>query len=255
MASRSLSSDPRTIARSIPGISDVIFPRLGSGLSTLMNRRAFPLPEIKAVDRYLIAQSSLKPAMLSEVGLAFGEQLVRGQEPPDLDECVETAVRRQRRYFNAKKPETLSDTDRLAAERIGRNLLAMLFWVAGQSGGGAIKVSPDIPGYQWISSGTGDFAIGTSLVEVKCTDGAFGAPDLRQVLMYWILGYASAIERGGESWTNIALLNPRRNIVLFLDFRELSRLSSGGLSSLEVLELFSFMAGDYALRELAEFRL
>lgn len=255
MASRSVGRDPRTIARSIPGITDILFPRLGYGLSTLLNRRSFPHPEIAAIEHRLIALSSLRPAMLCELGVAFGEHLARGHDPPDWDECVETAVGRQRRYFNARKPDALAEADCIVAERIGRNLLAMLSWVAAECGGAEIEVSPAIPGYQWVSSGTGDFSVGETLVEVKCGEGEFGAPDLRQILIYWILGYAFALEHGGSAWTKAVLLNPRRNVVLPIDFTELVRMSSGGLSSVEILELFSFITGDYALKELAEFRL
>jgi len=63
------------------------------------------------------------------------------------------------------------------------------------------------------------------------------------------------LEKDTPAWTRIALLNPRHNRTLVIDFMELVRLGSGGLSSIEVIELFSFVTGDYALKEVAELRL
>lgn len=254
MPSRTISSDPRTIARDIPGVTDVLFPRVGYGVAALLNRRTEATANVHPISTQQVRSCFLRPAMLFELGIARGEQLVEGGSTPDWDACLEKAVSRLRHHFNARRPESLGHMDIALAEQVGQSLYTMLRDLPNGHEDGAIKIAPIIPGYQWIASGRADFSVGSTLVEVKCTEANFGAADLRQVLMYWILSYASALEKDTLAWTHIALLNPRHNRTLVIDFLELVRLGSGGLSSIEVIELFSFVTGDYALKEVAELR-
>ena len=56
--------DPRTVARDIPGVLDVLFPRLTGGLVASLNRRMFSFSGIAPVADELIERSHLQKAML-----------------------------------------------------------------------------------------------------------------------------------------------------------------------------------------------
>lgn len=56
-------------------------------------------------------------------------------------------------------------------------------------------------------------------------------------------------------WAIGVLLNPRRNKVVEISFNELIDIAAAGKSKIEILELFSSIVGDYALKALPEFRL
>jgi hypothetical protein len=97
-------------------------------------------------------------------------------------------------------------------------------------------VRPFIPGFGWIGSGAGDFAVDDVLIEVKNTDRNFIANDYRQVLMYWILSYAKGLEAGTEVWSKYLLLNSRLNRSVYGSFDDLLQAASGGLSRVEFYE-------------------
>jgi hypothetical protein len=104
------------------------------------------------------------------------------------------ATNRQQYYFDAQLPELLSQPDMEIAEWVALNLTSILKNISSKSTEYELVHSPKIPGYQWVDSGEEDFSIGQSLIEVKCTAKSFGATDYRQVLMYWLLSYASSLE-------------------------------------------------------------
>lgn len=66
--------------------------------------------------------------------------------------------------------------------------------------------------------------------------------------MYWLLSYASAIEDKSTEWKYGVLLNPRLNKYIEFDFTDLVKIFGAGRSKIEILELFSSIIGDYALR-------
>lgn len=174
--------DPRTVARDIPGISDMLFPQLTVGIIAHFNKMVVSLPNIEAVPYELVKTSTLKPAMLFEIGFARGEQLVNGMAKADWDDCLEVATSRQRRHFNSKPPGSLMATDMAVADWVGHNLADMLSQLNSVGPGKKLVLSPQIAGYQWIASGAGDFSIGTRLIEVKCTNKRFISADYRQIL-------------------------------------------------------------------------
>jgi len=245
------TKDPRTVARDIPGIFDALFPQLIPGIVAHFNRKAISLADSKALPDALVKASDLKPAMLFEVAFARGEQLIAGIEEADWDTCLKIAVERQRRYFDAKLPDALAAADKTVAEWVAKNLVSMLNGIQATAKDHPLVRSPKIPGYQWIASGCGDFSLDTRIIEVKCTNKHFSASDYRQIVMYWLLSYASSIEKGTPEWTNGILINPRLNYVLELSFNEIVAVIGAGRSKIEVLELFSSMVGEYTLRMLA----
>ena len=114
--------DPRTVARDIPGIFDVIFPQLTAGVVAFFNKKAVSFNEVEAIPDELVKASTLKPAMLFEIAFARGEQLLNGKTNADWDDCLKVATQRQRRHFDAKLPDTLLDTDIVVAEWVEETL-------------------------------------------------------------------------------------------------------------------------------------
>src|SRR5262249_29735005 len=101
--------------------------------------------------------------------------------------------------------------------------------------------APEVPGYQWIASGVGDFALGDDIIEVKCTNKHFSSADYRQVVMYWLLSYSAAIEVGGHEWVGGILVNPRLNRIVKFKFGDLIEIIGAGRSKVELVEIFSSM--------------
>jgi hypothetical protein len=246
IAQRLPANDPRTIARDIPGVLDSLFPQLIPGVVAHFNRKSRPAVGCKRVPQELIDASKLQRAMLFEVAVAVAEQHLAGSAQIDWSACLEVAVARQRRHFDAKVPEGLLEADKRAAMFVAANLTAMLQQIRTAAAGEAVMVSPAIPGYQWVASGVGDFSVGMRLIEVKCTNKHFSSSDYRQIMMYWLLGYAASVESGTPEWSEGILLNPRLNRILRLPFNEIINVTGAGRSKVELLELFSCMVGDHA---------
>jgi hypothetical protein len=235
--SRLPRKDPRTVARDIPGVLDVLFPRLTGGLVAHLNKKMFFFDEIVAVPEALIEQTQLQKAMVFELSVARAEGLLRGDKVPDWTEYLHSASLRQKRHYDARIPEILREEDIAIAEHAAQNLTSMLTRVQTQRQGVVLENSPTIPGLGWVASGKGDFALGSMLIEVKHIERNFGSSDFRQVLMYWLLKYASCIENATDIWSEVLLLNPRRNAALRLDFDYLLRSASARLNRVELVEL------------------
>ena len=99
-----------------------------------------------------------------------------------------------------------------------------------------------------MTSTEGNFSVGAKLIEVKCTNRKFGVADYRQILMYWLLGYAASVEHDVREWSSAILLNPRLNHMMEFTFDEFIGLMAAGRSKVELLEMFSFVVGEYGLK-------
>ncbi|WP_084438479.1 hypothetical protein [Niveispirillum irakense] len=229
--------DPRTVARDIPGVLDVLFPTLTGGLVSSLNKRMFSFKNIIAIPESIIGQTQLQKAMLFELSVVRAEGMLRGDVVEDWDKYLRLASQRQSHHYDACIPKTLKEEDIVIAEHAARNLNSMLASVKAQRPNVALEQSPVIPGLGWIASGNGDFALGSMLIEVKHTERNFGSGDFRQVIMYWLLKYARSIETDDEIWSEILFLNPRRNVALLIDFNYLLRAASARLDRVELLEL------------------
>jgi hypothetical protein len=234
-------NDPRTIARDIPGLFDALFPRLVPAFVANLNRQSIQVPECQAVPPDLVSASSLQRAMLFEVAVAATEQLITGHSAVDWDACLSVALRRQREHFDAKLTSHLSATDKEVSLRVATNLVSMLRYLQSTSAGEPLVHAPEVPGYQWIASGVGDFALGEDIIEVKCTNKHFSSADYRQVVMYWLLSYSAAIEVGGREWVGVTLVNPRLNLIVKFKFDDLIEVISAGRSKVELVEILSSM--------------
>ena len=60
----------------------------------------------------LVQESSLQRAMLFEIAVAVAEMIRWEREEFDLNVCILRAIQRQRKYYDAKLSETLTDSDR-----------------------------------------------------------------------------------------------------------------------------------------------
>lgn len=232
--------DPRTVAREIPGLFDEVLPQLTPSVVTAFNRDAQNC-QCEPVSAEDVAASTLQHAMLFELGFAVGEMLVSTGHI-DWHSCIERAVTRQRRHFDARIPESIPDNDRGIALRVGENLALMLRELA-ESRPGAIVLAPSVPGFQWIASGHGDFSIGNALIEVKCSAKNFSSSDYRQLTMYWLLSYASAVESDHAEWSEGILLNPRSGQYVAFQFNDFLRIVSAGRTKADILGLFASMVG------------
>lgn len=235
--------DPRTVARDIPGVLDVLFPRLTGGLVNALNAKMFSFPDMSPIPDELIQRSSLQKAMLFELSMARAESQLRDDEVASWESCLAIASRRQQRHFDARIPTSLEDNDILVASHAALNLVTMLKAVRAQRSSAILEHSPLIPGLGWVASGNGDFAIGSTLIEVKHTERNFGASDFRQVLMYWLLRYARTVENNGDMWTDVLLLNPRRNAALLIGYNYLLRSASASSNPVELVEMLRSAVG------------
>ena len=162
--------DPRTVARDIPGVLDVLFPRLTGGLVASLNRGMFAFAEIAPVPDELIERSRLQKAMLFELAMVRAEIILDGKGEPSWDDCLKLSIDRQRRHYDAQVPVRLEQCDLDVASHAANNLITMLTSVQRQHPNMQVQRSPVIPGLGWIASGVGDFSLGPVLVEVKWND-------------------------------------------------------------------------------------
>lgn len=235
--------DPATMAR-VPGLLDAVFPYLVPGVVVGLNHRAIEVPGCEAVPQELVARSRLQRAMLFELAVAVAEQIAEGDDTVDWDMCLDVAVKRQKEHFDAIIPEGLSDIDKDISFRVAKNLITMLEYIRAELRSATVQRAPSIPGYQWIAPGVGDFAVGTTLIEVKCTNRRFVSADYRQILTYWLLSYSAAIESGKQEWSDGVLMNPRLNLMVRFAFKDIIRLVAGGRSKVDLLEILSVVIGE-----------
>ena len=235
------SNDPRSIARNISGIFEAIFPQLVPVTVANFNKGSYTIPECIPVPIELIKQSSLQRSMLFEIAVVITEGLLQGCCEVDWGRCIERAVERQRRYYDAKFPAQLTDIDRKIAEIVANNLHAMLnnLLRSSKKDPAELLMTPRIPGYRWIANGEGDFSIGSMIIEVKCTNKLFSSADYRQIILYWLLSYISSIEKGTPEWIHGTLVNPRLNHIVTFTFVDIVKLISGNRSMIELVEVFS----------------
>lgn len=240
------AKDPRTIAREIPGIFYVLCPQLLPSIVAHLNRQAKPIPNLNPISEEMINKSNLKPSMLFEISYARAEQLLEGKLEADWNSCIDIAQKRQLRHFDANLPKKIEDIDLYVAAAVADNLVSSLNFLS-KNNCWALHRSPIIPGYQWITTSYGDFAIGHHLIEVKCTAKKFSSADYRQIIIYWLLSYAASVEDSSyNEWEAGTLLNPRLNLMTTFSFTEILYTVTSCKSKVELLQLFTTIIGEYA---------
>jgi hypothetical protein len=237
--------DPRSVAREIPGILDEIFPQLTPGIVAHFNSQASKF-EVRELPPALLSNSKLQRAMLFELGYTVAERIMTGGAY-DWTECVDATLQRQRAFYDAKLPDEIEPADLTLAEIVAQNLTTRL-QAMGQQQNLPIVLRPPIPGLEWIASGQGDFAIGSTLIEVKCAAKRFSAADYRQVAIYWLLSFAAAVESKGHEWQDFVLLNPRRGEQVSMRFDSLLSTISSGRTKIDILQVFQSLVGSRLTR-------
>lgn len=238
--------DPRTVARDIPGVFDEVFPQLTPGIVAHLNHLGHAVP-VQPIPQELLLRSTFQRSMLFELGYTVGERLLEGEAHINWPVCFAETLRRQRAYFDAKLPEKLTDLDQYLAETVGRNIANSMNEMS-HAADRPIVIRPRIPGLEWIASGYGDFALGSTLVEVKCTAKRFSSADYRQVAIYWLLSYAASIEGRGVEWKDFVLLNPRRGQKVSMEFDAFLSIVSSGRTKVDILHLFQSIVGSRLTR-------
>lgn len=233
--------DPRTVAREIPGVLDEVFPQLTPGVVARFNNTASTVAVTPLADN-LLRQSKVQRAILFELGCVLGERFLKGASVVDWLGCIDETAQRQRKYFDVELPINLTLEDQVLAETVGRNLAGALGGIAAIEEE-PVVIGPRIPGLEWIASGQGDFSVGRTLIEVKCTSKRFSSADYRQVAIYWLLSFAAAVEGRGAEWTELMLLNPRSGEKVCLKVDSLLAVISGGRTKVDILQLFQALVG------------
>jgi hypothetical protein len=230
-------------------VLDVLFPRLSGGLVASLNRRANSFQGLRAIPSDLVGSATLHHSLLFETAVVRAEAILADNEERDWGDCLQIALERQRRHFDAKTPPQMAKSDEDVADWTATNLVAQIRRIEEIYGYG-IQARPTVAGFGWIATGVGDFACNPLLIEVKNTDRNFISADYRQVLIYWLLKYSATLQFGEDMWTEFALINPRRNYAVFGRFDELIIAASGGHSRVEVYEYFrSIVVGDFENRQ------
>lgn len=232
--------DPRTVARDIPGIFDVVFPQLTPGVVAHFNREASYI-EATPVDSALLHASTLQAAMLAELGFVMAERQLLG-ELRDWDLGLQTAVDRQKRHYDAVIPAALTLEDKAAALALAESLGEMIQAISDDIGC-APNLGPSVPGFEWIATGVGDFEVGSSLIEVKFGSRNFSSADYRQVVIYWLLGYLHSLEASSPVWKEFILLNPRLGRSVRVDFKPFVSFISAGRTTVEIAQVFAELIG------------
>jgi hypothetical protein len=233
-----IASDPRTIARNVSGIFDATFPQLAPAIVAHFNRSySRQIGGVIPLTKGALDESELQRAMLFELAISAAEKLLDTPGAINWEQCLQEAGEKQRRYFDAKVPTLLAASDRIVAEQVARNLIAGLSEIA-QKDQRPVQSSPKIPGFRWISSGTGDFATDRTIIEVKCSSKPFSTADYRQIVIYWLLKKIRAVENGLSSWQVGVLVNPRSGRLVEFSFDELINLIAPNNAAGAVLDAF-----------------
>ncbi len=244
---RASAVDPRTVARELPGLFEIVFPGLTPGLVAHLNSSSSALQDAPVRDD-LIRSSAMSPALLFEVACVRADRLVeRNEAADDASSCLAEAWRQQSRFYDARRVEAISDQDWSTACLVANSLYQALR-ITERFVGKSIVVRPPVPGCQWIGSSWGDYAVGDCLVEVKCVSGNFSGADYRQVLIYWMLSLVAEIEGRGSAWKEVVLINPRRGLMVDLDLPDLLSIVGRGATHVEMMQRFLSVVGERSPR-------
>lgn len=239
--------DPRSVARDVPGLFEIVFPGLTPGLVAHLNATSCAW-EGEAVDDEEVRRCKLGPSLLFEVSCVRADRLFEKDIDADNPEsCLAEAWRRQSRFYDARYVDVIDHHDWSVACEVGNSLHGALAGAC-RSRGQPIVVRPVVMGCQWIASSCGDYSIGDCIVEVKCVVGNFSGADYRQVLIYWMLSLIADVEGRGKVWKQAVLLNPRRRLMVDLDLPSFLTVVGRGASHIEMMQRFLSVVGERSPR-------
>lgn len=231
------TKDPRTIARDIPIIFNILFPRLTSGVVTQYNQLPESLSSISSLNSEMTKSSYRSAAFIYEMGYAKANQIISG-EPENWQVCHQKAYEKQSRFYDFNSPHHPTEEDKKIIEKLARNLVQILISLK-QTPNENIILNPEIAGFSWIANSRGDYAISSSLIEAKCSKSDFSMADFRQVLIYWLLSYLDSLKsQNNNEWENLILVNPRLNKILKINVETILPVISDDKSKPEIVHKF-----------------
>ena len=184
--------------------------------------------------------------MLFELAYTVAERMMSGIAY-EWTECIEVTLLRQRAFYDAVLPDKIEPVDQTLAEIVAQNLTIRLRAMSHQQSL-PVVLSPVIQGWNGLQADEATFAIGCSLIEVKCTAKRFSASDYRQVAIYWLLSFAAAVEGRGHEWRNFVLLNPRSGVQVSMCFDSFLSTISSGRTKVDILLAFQTLVGSRLTR-------
>lgn len=150
---------------------------------------------------------------------ATKNSVVRGVVLNALDLRFQDAIDYVARFSSVPLLE-LSDIDDDCRKEAGSLVLRLLHYFSGQV---PTVLRPRFNGCGLLSACEGDLIEGSCLYEVKAGDRAFRVLDLRQLLTYAALAYAS----GPLNFTDIGLFNPRTGVAWRRSLEDVCQAISG----------------------------
>jgi len=241
--SRLPTKDPRTVARDIPGFFDILLPSLTTSVVSGFNRQAISIPTLSRISDDDIRSSKLKASMLFEIAYSRAEQLLNNVD--DWDKCFKSALAKQERYFDFKRPPNPTHKDFQIAETVAVQICDGLEYMKRLFNSNDLVIAPKISGMHWISSSHGDFSLKNHLIEIKCTSRNFGGADYKQLIIYWLLMLSASLENDTPVPEFGVLFNPRRNTVVRFSFEEFISIAGAGISKLDLINLFGSLLSQY----------
>lgn len=191
------------------------------------------------------SQRGNNPSVVAELGFLIGAQQVERQksnvEIRDFLEILEAC--------KDKAQERIARYDELAGIEISESELEEAIEIAYRyelllgKKPSSVTFSPLIPGAGIVDSCEADIADGECLWEVKAVRRNVSGKDIRQLVVYLALNYAS----GQNNWTHAGIFNPRLSLYFRFEVEHLIGLLSGGKSAGEV---FHEMATYFSSREI-----
>lgn len=184
------------------------------------------------------------PSIVAELGFLIGAAQIEKQLSNAsirefqivISECKDNAKLRIAKYNELAGDEiSISESEVEEALEIAHRY-ELLLGVNPESA----KFSPLIPGAGIVDTCEADIAAGECLWEVKAVRRNVAGKDIRQLLVYLALNYAS----GRNNWTHAGIFNPRKSQLYKFEVEHFIGLLSGGKSAGEVFhEMVTYFSG------------
>ena len=153
----------------------------------------------------------------------------------EIQHCVEQSIKFIQRFRAfSRQPELQASADGIDEASQLANILLDFF----NSEKTALKLWPEFPGCGWLDSVEGDGLGGSTLYEIKCGKSKIRGKDIKQILCYLSLNYASKT----HDIDQICLFNPRRGLVLRCTVDSLCKEISGATSPVLLGDIVEYIS-------------
>ena len=237
----------RIAARAFESVWQTCLPMLTPAFMNSFNRQFVkpivrsgeplpPVPKLPSSDSPdLVAELGIE-IVRSAVGTGVAVECVAADQP-SLRAAWLNSLELVSRYEGLKPDAaavSLNAADAHHALRLAATLSAFLDQFDGDA-----KFRPLIPGAGSLSRCEADLAVGRTLVEIKTVSRGFRSLDLRQLLVYLALDWAT----GDPRWISGCLVNPRRAVWADFDVDWLVRRLAGRPAADVLPDLVDSFAG------------